>query len=70
MELPRGFMPRIAPKELLLKDVPQHLMHRLRVRAGQNDRTVEDELYAILEDVLLPPVLPLLRDAPQRDDMS
>lgn len=38
-----------VPAELLIRNVPPHVVRRLRDRALRNRRTLQDELYAIVE---------------------
>lgn len=41
------------PSEVVVRNVPPYLMRRLRERALANHRTLQDELYAILEQALM-----------------
>lgn len=40
------------PSELIIRNVPAHMVRRLRERALEHGRTLQDELYSILESAL------------------
>ncbi len=42
-------IPSPVPTELVIRNVPPHIVRRLRDRALQSRRTLQDELYAIVE---------------------
>ena len=42
------------PVSLSIKNVPDHLLQRLRERASRNHRSLQGEVLAILEDTIEP----------------